>query len=67
MDIHGYIETSRWFGVKMQLGFENLLDFHEDRVRTIYTGARGLTAVDSVELRDRTRGFRLSFQINGNF
>jgi len=67
MDVHTYIETSRWFGVKMQFGLENILDFHEERVRTIYTGARDLTPVDSIELRDRTRGFRVNFTMSGSF
>jgi len=66
-DIHAYIESSRWFGMKMQFGAENILNFHEDRYRVIYTGAREQSLVDSTELRDRTRGFRLNMTITGNF
>ncbi len=66
-DIHAYIESSRWFGMKMQFGAENILNFHEDRYRVIYTGAREQSPVDSIELRDRTRGFRLNMTVTGNF
>jgi hypothetical protein len=67
MDIQPYIETTRWFGLKMIFGAENLLNFHEYRSRTLYTGERDLSPRDSTELRDRTRGFRLYFSISGSF
>lgn len=67
MDIHAYIETSRWFGVKIIFGAENILNFHENRQRTLYIGERDLSALDSIELRDRTRGFRLNFTMSGSF
>lgn len=66
-DIHIYVETSRWFGVKMIVTAENILNFHEDRNRTIFDGERDLSPLDSTELRDRTRGFRLSFAMSGSF
>ena len=66
-DIHAYIESSRWFGMKIQFGAENMLNFHEDRYRVIYTSAREQSPVDSTELRDRTRGFRLNLTLSGSF
>lgn len=66
-DIHAYIETSRWFGVKMILGTENILNFHEDRLRIIYSGERDRSTVNTKEIRDRTRGFRLNFTVSGSF
>ncbi len=66
-DIHTYIETSRWFGVKMIVTAENILNFHENRRRTIFSGERDLAPLDSTELRDRTRGFRMSFTMSGSF
>ncbi len=66
-DIHAYIETSRWFGIKMILGTENIFNFHEDRLRIIYSGERERSPVNTIETRDRTRGFRLNFTVSGSF
>lgn len=66
-DIHAYIETSRWFGIKMILGTENITNFHEDRLRIIYSGERERSPVNTIETRDRTRGFRLNFTVSGSF
>jgi len=67
MDIHAYIETSRWYGIKMLLGVENILNFREYRHRTKFTGERDLSALDSIEVRERTRGVRLNFTLSGAF
>lgn len=66
-DIHVYIETSRWLGVKMVLTAENILNLHDNRQRTIFTGQRDVSPLDSTELRDRTRGFLLGFTMSGSF
>jgi hypothetical protein len=67
MDIHIFIETTRWFGIKMQLIAENILNFQNYRNRTIYAAERELSALQSRELRVQTRGERLQLVINGSF
>lgn len=62
-----FVETTRWFGLKTRVAAENILDLVETRDRTVYTGARDLSAVNFRELRDRVRGSRLSFELSGSF
>jgi hypothetical protein len=62
-----FVETTRWFGVKARIVAENLTDLTETRDRTVYTGERGLSPVDFRELRERQRGFRMTFIVSGNF
>lgn len=67
MDINVFIETSRWFGVKMRITGENLLNFQEQRDRSIYLEERELSPLDSIQLRRRTRGAQLFFTVSGSF
>lgn len=62
-----FIETTRWFGIKLRLQGENILNFADIRERNIFTGERNLSPIDSRQYRDRTRGARLSITLSGNF
>jgi hypothetical protein len=62
-----FIETTRWLNAKIGLAAENILDLAEDRGRTVFIGERDLSPVDYVELRSRTRSFRLNLTISGSF
>lgn len=62
-----FIETTRWLNAKIGLAAENILDLAEDRSRTVFIGERDLSPVDYVELRNRTRSFRLNLTISGSF
>jgi hypothetical protein len=62
-----FIETTRWFGVKIRLTGLNLLDILQSRDRTVYTGERGLSPVDFRELRDSTNGARILLSFSGTF
>ena len=65
--VNTFIETTRWFGVKIRVEGNNLLDYDELRDRTLYTGARDLSPVDSRIIRNRSAGWRLNFDVSGSF
>jgi hypothetical protein len=65
--VDAFIETSRWAGLKVSLLGENLMNFITRRTRTFYTGERDLSAVDSVEVRERYTGRRLTLTVSGSF
>ena len=53
--VNAFIETTRWFGVKINLYAENVLDFGDTRYREIYTAERELSPLRSTLFRDQTR------------
>ena len=62
-----FIETTRWLGLKINFAAENILDAAETRDRTVYVEQRGLSDVESQELRSRVRGFRVNLTVSGAF
>jgi hypothetical protein len=66
-EINVFVETTRWFGLKSTLTFENLLDLAETRDRTGFAGERDLTPVEFREIRDRLRSLRVSLLVSGSF
>ena len=67
VELNFFIETTRWFNLKIRFNAENILDASDTRDRTRYTGLRGLTPVDVNEIRRRARGLRTSVVLSGNF
>lgn len=67
VDLEAFIETTRYFGVKMQLTVQNLLDRRFLRDRTVFTGPRGSSPADFRELRDLRRGRSVLLSISGSF
>ena len=67
LEFNAFVETSRWFGIKMRLEGNNLLDYYEKRDRTIYAGERELSSVSSTILRAREAGRRIKFVLSGSF
>ena len=67
MELNLFIETTRWFDVKMRINAGNVLDASDIRDRTRYTGRRSLSPVEINQLRRRVRGFRVSYVLSGNF
>jgi len=65
--IDAFIETTRWFGMKMRIDGNNLLHFSEGRNRTIFAGERDLSPVASRILRERFSGRRITLSFSGNF
>ena len=62
-----FIETTRWFGIKMRLEGNNLFDYTEHRDRTIYAGERDLSPVQSWIFREREAGRRVKLVLSGSF
>ncbi|HEX7071848.1 MAG TPA: TonB-dependent receptor [Rhodothermales bacterium] len=66
-ELNVFVETTRWFGQKIRLSADNLLDFNFVRNRTIFLGERGLSPIARRELQDRTDGRRLVLSVSGSF
>ena len=66
-DVGAFIETTRWFGVKLKLNLRDLTNTGRNRVRTTYVGERGRSAVSRRELIDITRGRQLDMIVSGSF
>jgi len=67
VDLEAFVETTRYFGVKMQLIIQNLLDRRFVRDRTVFAGPRGSSEVDFREIRDLRRGRSVLLSISGSF
>lgn len=66
-EMTGFIETTRWFGLKFALEGMNMLDNPQSRDRTIYTAARGLSPVRLRELRKGDNGRMVFIKVSGSF
>jgi hypothetical protein len=66
-DLNLFVETTRWFGMKLRLEFNNVFDRTVVRERTTYTGARGLSPILRRQLQDRTDGSELGLSLSGSF
>jgi len=66
-DIVAFIETTRWFGMKMGVEAQNMMDNTQKRRRTIYTAERGLSPVLLREYREGDNGVRILFKVSGSF
>jgi hypothetical protein len=65
--INAFVETTRWFGIKTSLLVENMLDFTRSRDRTLYSGARELSAVDGFIESNRFTGRRFTLYFSDSF
>ncbi len=66
-ELNLFIETTRWFGLKLRLEYNNILDRIEARQRTIYAGERELTPILRRQLQDRTDGREIGLTLSGSF
>jgi hypothetical protein len=62
-----FFETTRFWGIKMRVDYENIFDLEEERRRTIYVAERDLTPVASRELRNVGGGPRVFFTVSGSY
>ena len=67
IEMNVFIETTRWFGIKIRLEGSNLNHFTETRDRTLYTGRRLLSPVLQRELTEVQEGRRLTLTVSGSF
>ena len=66
-DLNLFVETTRWFGLKLRLEFNNVLDKTEARTRNIYAGERQLSPLLRRQLQDRTDGREIGLSLSGSF
>jgi hypothetical protein len=66
-NLTAFVETTRWFGLKISLEGQNLLNTTVTRDRTIYELERDLTPIKRRELRDGINGQRVFFRVSGTF
>lgn len=67
LETNVFVETTRWLGIKTRLEGSNLLNYDEVRNRTIYTGRREISPVESRILRERKAGWRVTLTLSGNY
>lgn len=66
-DINLFLETTRWFGIKMRLEINNVLDKRKDRERIFYAGLRGSSPVVRRQIQDRYDGREFGLSLSGSF
>lgn len=66
-ELNLFLETSRWFGQKIRLSADNMLDLRQLRRRTLYSGRRELSPVAGYEVRDINDGRRIIVTVSGSF
>ena len=66
-ELNVFIETTRWFGLKIRLHGQNLLNLSQLRDRAVFVGQRGLSTIDFRELHDSAEGRRIIFSLSGSF
>lgn len=62
-----FVETTRWFGIKTRLEFNNVFNRSKMRERTFYTGQRDLSAIARRQVQDRTDGREIGLLFSGSF
>ncbi|NNE38367.1 MAG: hypothetical protein HKN08_08690 [Gammaproteobacteria bacterium] len=65
LHLNAFIETTRWYGIKIAFFAENILDMPDTRSRNRFVGERDLTPLDTLEFRDQTRGPRVFLTFSG--
>lgn len=62
-----FVESTRWWGVKLGFKINNLLDLTALRDRAIYSGRRGLSGIGRREIERYSLGRRFILTISGSF
>ena len=62
-----FIESTRWFDLKIRFDAINITDDKQERDRTVYSGLRDLSPTDFRLLNYRQLGRRLVLSVSGNF
>ena len=66
-DLDAFVETTRFAGVRIRLGAENILDEGRVRDRTVFDGTRGIAPQLFREARARSFGREVFLSVSGNF
>ncbi len=65
--LNAFIETTRWWGIKMSLTVNNITDVVDKRNRLGFSGLRDQSPLDFREFRRLTNGTRIILGASGNF
>ena len=66
-DLDIYVETSRWSGLTLRVGADQVLDNGFSRQRVFYTGSRATGVVNSTEYRNQRQGPLFYVELRGTF
>ncbi len=66
-DLDIFIETTRWFGVNIRAGINEVIDNGRDRQRVFYDGSRASGVIDRIEYRNENRGSTAYVRVRGTF
>ncbi len=66
-DFDAFIETTRFGGLRIRLGAENLFNQGRDRRRTVFAGSRADAPIGFEEIRQRDNGRQVFVTISGTF
>lgn len=64
---NAFVETTRWWGIKIRLTLNNITNVADYRDRTVYEAQRRLSPVSFHEIRRLTNGTRLILGASGAF
>ncbi len=67
VSLDAFIETTRFFGFKIRIRAENLINDTSVRERAVFTGLRALSPLDFIEARRRRIGRSLILTAEGSF
>ncbi|NNE37820.1 MAG: TonB-dependent receptor [Gammaproteobacteria bacterium] len=64
---NAFVETTRWFGLRIRVEGINILNYDENRERTFFVGQRDQSPVDSTLVQTFKNGRRINLSISGSF
>ncbi len=67
VEFNVFVETTRWFDMKIRISAENLLNLSQLRDRMVFAGLRNLSPLDFRELHDSVDGRRVILSFAGTF
>ncbi len=67
INLNTFIESSRWFGIKMRLNLNNVLNSTDTRNRTIFTGRRDLSPLEALRFEKSKNGREIQLTLSGSF
>ena len=65
--LNAFVETTRWWDLKISLTINNITDVIDTRDRSLYSGERELSPIDRTEIRTLTNGVRVILGFAGDF
>ena len=66
-DVNLFVETTRYWDLKIRVDGQNLMNVNQSRDRYLYQGLRDLSPIRRTVLRDRNDGTRFFISVSGNF